>query len=804
MLNLRRLLRNYRHDSRGFAELVPWMILLTPALVLNKDGSLLAVFEMRGVDAEGVPVVEVDHQVRALEHALRSFDERFALWWTVDRRRVAAPIAARFADPVSEHLDQLWCQAFADAAQFANRHTVAVTFAPTGETTGRWTLSRRASFALDAARLDLACTRFEDALRAFTETLPDLGLSRLVDEGLLGLLHDRVAPAGEGQRVCLPDPPCYLDTWLPDNALSVTDDRLRFGHLDQVEIGALAIKGWPGSTWPGALDSLLSTPGELSIVLAFRFEHAERAARRIRDAERHHRNLQKTFTAYLKEAITREESAMVNEGRLRLAADAAEALAYLTAEGGAFGHCALIVLTRGTVATELDVTTREAASRLRRVGYLVLRERLNLLGAFSVSIPGQWAMSPRWHLVANANLADLAPIRSHDAGSARNAHLSQQLGSVQPALARLPTDAQTPLFFDLHVGDVGHAIVLGPSGSGKSVLMNFLLGQSRKYPGSRVIIFDKNYSCRIATLLQGGAHVDVGSEHGEVRLNPLALLRDKGQWEWLAGWLELLLTARGHEMSSDDDRALRIALGLLGAQPPGTWQLCSLVPLLPGQLAEALLPWVGDALLARYFDHSTDTFSLSDFCCIEIGELFRDARLACAFLEYAFHRLELELDGRPAVIYVEEAWFMLGEPRFCARLNDWLRTMRKKNAAVVLATQSLDEIDRSAIFASVVDNIPTRIYLANPHAGAHRRLYLERFALNDVQLARIRDATPKRDYYITQPGRSRMVNCMFPTRLLAALRSDPNAQRIFARHYAARAPGWAFDYLDEAAGPCAP
>jgi type IV secretion system protein TrbE len=836
VLNLRRMLRNHRRAARGFSELVPWMLLVSPQLVLDKDGALLAVFELQGVDAEGALPSEVDRQVRLLEQALRSLDARCAVWWIVDRRRGDAYPEHAYPDPVSAHLDALWGDAYRRAAQYVNRHALAVTYAPPDRAAGLWHglqygrsgssggigrssgatpasdpdatlaqridrrlrgLSRRASFAWTAARIDADCLRFEDLLRALTETLADLGLRRLAAEALLGWLHDRASPASEGQPVRLPDPPCYLDAWLPDNTLTVEADRLCFEHIERVQIAALSVKAWPGATWPGALDSLLRVPGELSLVLALRIEQAEPAAARIRDAERHHRNLQKTFSGYLKEAITREESALIDEGRLRLAEDAGQALAHLSAEGGVFGHCALVVLPRGRSAPELEAVTREAAGRLRRLGFLLVRERLNLLGAFSVSLPGQWALSPRWHFLTTANCADLAPVRSLATGLPWNAHLTRQTGHLQPVLARLPTDAMTPLYFDLHVGDVGHALVLGPSGSGKSVLMNFLIAQSRKHPGAQVFIFDKNHSCRIATLLQGGAHVDIGSEDGAVRLNPLRLLADVARRPWLVNWLELLLTSRGHAMTSDDDRALSEALDLLAAQPAGRWRLRSLVPLLPQRLGEALAAWVGDAPLARHFDHAEDTFSLSAFTCIEIGQLFHTPRLAAAFLDYAFHRIEHALDGRPAILYIEEAWFMLAEPRFCARLNDWLRTLRKKNAAVVLATQSLDEIESSPIFASVVDNIPTRIYLANPNAGAHRRLYLERFALNETQLARIQQAVPKRDYYVTQPGVSRMVSCVFPPRLLAALRSDPQAQQAFLRHYQRRAPRWAFDYLDQ-------
>ena len=801
MLNLRQLLRNHRRTARGFAELVPWMVLLTPRLVLNKDGALLAVFELDGFDAEGTPAAEIDRQVRLLEQALRNCDERCALWWIVDRRRCSPPLPATFAHPVSAHLDALWLRSCSSGALLANRHALAITFDPGARAhlDRRWPWrTRRSAFAWEAAQLDVEAARFEDLLRAITETLSEIALRRLEGAQLLRWLHDRVSPAAEGEPVAMPDPPCYLDAWLPDNTLQVLSDRLRFEHLDAVEIAALAVKAWPGASSPGALDALLRVPAEITLVLAFRFERHERAAARIRDAERHHRNLQKSFAGYVKEAITGEDSAMIDEGRLRLAEDAAQALAHLGAEGGAFGHCALVLLARGRTLPELDEALRAAASALRRIGFLVLRERLNLLGAFTVSLPGQWALSPRWQFVTAATVADLAPLRTLASGSAANAHLGAQTGCAQPALARLPAEGGDAFDFDLHVGDVGHAIVIGPSGCGKSVLMNFLLSQSRKYPGSRVFVFDRNYSCRIPALLQGGAHVDLGAEQAAVRLNPLHVLGDPAQRSWLLHWLELLITARGHAISSDDDRALADALELLAGQPASSWRLRSLLPLLPRRLAGTLAAWVGDAPHARWFDHAHDDLSLCGFTCIEVGRLFHTPRLAAAFLDYAFQRIESALDGTPAFIYVEEAWCVLAEPRFCARLDDWLRTLRKKNAAVILATQSLQEIEASPILASVIDNIPTRIYLANPNAGAHRRLNLERFALNDTQLSRICQAIPKRDCYITQPGRSRMVRCVFPPALLAALRSDPQAQRLFLHHWRSGQPGWAFAYLDAA------
>ena len=139
---------------------------------------------------------------------------------------------------------------------------------------------------------------------------------------------------------------------------------------------------------------------------------------------------------------------------------------------------------------------------------------------------------------------------------------------------------------------------------------------------------------------------------------------------------------------------------------------------------------------------------------------------------------------------------MLEDERFAARVNDWLRTLRKKNALVLMATQSLDEIARSSIFATMVDNIPNRIFLANPNALAHKELYTRKFGLNEAQVNRIRGAIPKLHYYITTPVLSRLVEARFSRKILSVLRSDPRAQQTFDRALG-RGGDWKTNYLEE-------
>ncbi len=139
----------------------------------------------------------------------------------------------------------------------------------------------------------------------------------------------------------------------------------------------------------------------------------------------------------------------------------------------------------------------------------------------------------------------------------------------------------------------------------------------------------------------------------------------------------------------------------------------------------------------------------------------------------------------------------LSVPNMEKKIRDWLKTFAKKNAFIIMATQSLDDLERSDIFSSIIDNMPTRIYLPNPNAMANRDLYKQSFGLNDEQIHRIRTATRKRNYYIVQGDRSRMIDVSFPKEILAILRSNSDAFNTFQKHRSSGHPDWRNNYLEE-------
>lgn len=824
MLKARKIAQNYEASARSYAELVPFMAQIAADMIINKDGSLLVCYRMAGVDQEGLPQPEVDRYANLVEHAFRGFTDRFTVWFTVDRRLISEYPKSKFSNEVAAWIDEHWQHHFKTQGQYQNFLYLSVLYTPPGGAEGfmekvshfvtnegasifaaLWkatltSISKKRMVTFEENQLRAFRADFEEKLATFEQTILDVDLHRLQGSELLGFLHRRASPTSYQASVKIPEIPAYLDSYLPGDQLVNRGDTLRFrGSEGDKYVAAMSLKDWPDWTHPGILDDLLAIPGEMTISQVYRFADNTKARAHIESVEKHNMAMQKSLFGYLKEALTHEESNQVNHGRMLLAQDASDALTEMTSLNRSYGHYNLTVVTFGDSVNGAETTLRVVNQVLQRRGYLTVRETMHLLSAFCGTIPGQWAEIVRWYFVSSANIADLAPVRTLGIGNKTNDYLREQRGDGidQPALTVLSTEFNTPYFFNFHQADLAHTITIGPSRTGKSSFMNFLISQFQKYEPCNTIIFDKDYSCRIPILMQGGDHLDVGlNVDTPVSLNPMHMLGDPASRAWLTSWLEMLLTTKGYQMRSADLDTLKKALDSVAAQPSDMWRLQSLMSFLSRELKEELHPWVAGGAYARFFDNDKDTFDLGNKTCVEMGGL-KNESIATLFIDYAFHCIQKKLDGRPTLIYIEEAWFMLGNEQFAAGIDNWLRTLAKRNAFLIMATQSLQEIANSKIFASIIDNIPNRIFLPNPNAMTHAAMYRDLFQLNDEQIYRIRNAIPKRNYYVVTPRLSRMVDVVLPPEIMAVVRSDARAQKVFTKNQMSGDSDWRNNYLKE-------
>ena len=379
--------------------------------------------------------------------------------------------------------------------------------------------------------------------------------------------------------------------------------------------------------------------------------------------------------------------------------------------------------------------------------------------------------------------------------------------------------SSTPFRLVPHQGDVGHMMIVGPTGAGKSVLLSLLALQFRRYEGAQVFIFDKGRSARAMTLALGGDwyDLDLGGSHA---FQPLSEISDEGSLAAAQNWILALIEQEGVTIIPEVRQAVWSALKSLAEAPRRQRTLTGLTALIQSSaLRQALQPYTLDGPYGVLLDADADSFAASDMACFEMEALMSDRRLAAPVLAHLFERLEARFDGRPTLLILDEAWLFLDHPLFAGRLRDWLKTLRKKNVSVVFATQSLADITSSAIAPALIESAPTRIFLANARAEepGQAKTY-DAFGLNARQTQLIARATPKRDYYLQCPAGNRLFDLELGPVALAFCAAGSKADQVqmdevmdvvgpdgFAAAWlAAKGLDWASDLIaDREAVPCA-
>ena len=381
-----------------------------------------------------------------------------------------------------------------------------------------------------------------------------------------------------------------------------------------------------------------------------------------------------------------------------------------------------------------------------------VREGYGQLPVWFSRLPAQPRKRQVRRVFVSAGLAAcLAPVFGPPRGSARSEHLDRE------ALAVLETPWRTAYHYDLFRGDVGHTLILGATGAGKSFALNFLLVEALKY-GPRVLILDLGGSYRWLTRFIGGHYLELtpgGAESG-LRLQPFALPAGTRTFQFLTGWVLRLLKLGGYEPGGADTSEVRARIEDLYALGPERRTLGVLAGSLPAAMWPALSRWTGGGAWGAYFDNAPDggtDIEFRDWQVIDLAGAAEHADLCEAALSYLLERMRLEIEdpaeaARLKLMVVDEAWRYLADPAVLAYLAEAAKTWRKKNAALILATQSAVDVSGTAAASALLESIPTKLFLANPELPDEVG---DLFRLNASEVARIRELTPKRELYLRRP-----------------------------------------------------
>lgn len=756
-------LKTLRATGPSFADLVPYAGLVDNGVLLLKDGSLMAGWYFAGPDCESATDLERNELARQINAILA----RLGTGWMiqVEAIRIPAggyPAADRsfFADPVTRAIDAERRAHFDLAVgHFESKHALILTYRPAEV--------RKASLikyvysdpgSRKQSHADKVLAFFSDAIREVEQYLANvLSIRRMqtrivVERGgtrtarfdeLLQFV--RFCITGESHPVRLPDVPMYLD-WL------VTAE-LQHGLTPKVEsrfLGVVAIDGLPAQSWPGILNGLDSMPLMYRWSSRFIFLDAEEARAKL---ERTRKKWQQKVRPFL-DQLFQTQSRSVDQDAMMMVAEAEDAIAQASSQLVAYGYYTPVVVLFDNDQDSL----REKAEAVRRLiqseGFGARIESLNATDAFLGSLPGNWYCNIREPLINTSNLADLIPLNSVWAGSSTAPCPFYPSGA--PPLMQVASGS-TPFRLNLHVDDVGHTLIFGPTGSGKSTLLGMIAAQFRRYSGSKVFAFDKGRSLLPLTMAVGGGHYEIGGDAGHLSFCPLYDLNSEADRAWAAEWIETLVVMQGTSCGPDHRNAIVRQLVLMAdAQGRSISDFVSGVQ--NHEIKDALRHYTVDGPMGSLLDAEKDGLSLQDFQCFELEQLMNmGERNLVPVLTYLFRRIEKTLDGSPSLILLDEAWLFLGHPIFREKIREWLKVLRKANCAVVLATQSISDAERSGIIDVLKECCPTKICLPN---GAARepgtREFYERIGFNERQIEIVASAMPKRDYYVATPEGRRL------------------------------------------------
>ncbi|WP_137935842.1 conjugal transfer protein TrbE [Chitinivorax sp. B] len=752
-------LKQFRDRTQGLPDLLNFALMPEDGILQNKDGSLTVSWYFRGEDMDSATHAELAGISARLNGILVGLGNGWMLNCDAIRRPATTyPSGGQFPDLTSWLIDEeRRHQHELEGAHFETTYALSLTYLPPLRTSNKIIEmiyeddGRDDSEAGFAARiLEQFKRQIDDFESALSATLPlrrmrgihrtDAFGKEYIEDELLQYMDFCVS--GQLRPVRLPTIPMYLD--------AVIGAYPFYGgiapRVGDYHIKVVAIDGFPQESYPGILHELDALGYEYRWSTRFIFLDPQQARSVMNGVRRRWQQKQRG----LKDQVFNTSSGAIDLDALEMTEDAQSAIGEAESNMVRFGYYTSCVVLMHTDRDLLLEQAREVRKSLLNLGFGARIEDINAVEAYLGSIPGHGYPNVRRPILHTLNLADLLPITAVWAGAEYNP--CPFYPDRSPPLSYAATTGSTPFRISLHVGDVGHTLMIGKTGGGKSTALNFLLAQHFRYPNAQVFTFDKGYSSYLLVNACGGTYYDIGGEHSDLAFCPLKHIDTPADQAWAAEWIEIMLTLQGVNVTPMLRQMVYQAIIRLTRSPRRT--LTEFVAeLQDDELRQALSHYTLAGPMGSLLDAEEDSLVDGAFQAFEMEHLMNmGEKNVVPVLLYLFRQVEKRMDGRPTLVALDECWLMLAHPLFREKVREWLKTWRKKNALVFLATQELADVMNSPIRDVILASCPTKILLPNPEANENssRPMY-ELIGLNDREIQILAHATVKRHYYYKSP-----------------------------------------------------
>jgi len=728
--------KEFTDGPAGFPSLIPYFEFVDEGVLFNRDGSLLGCFYYCGPDMDSSLGLEEDQLYSQVQSIFQNFGNGWSLH--VDLIRIPSveyPKEHHFNNPTSILIEKHRRDQYErEGAHFENVYAISFCYLPS--------IVERAAPSL-ACHIDV----FNQKLGEFQGNMANkIRIKRMSSPEMMTFLNRCIC--GGSSEVPVPKPSCYLNHYLGAHEFTGGHEPM----IDDNHIGAITLTQFPFESYSGILNVLSALPFEYRFSSRFLFYDPIDALSIVEEYQGKYLGMKYSIGQMIMGAFGKDprlnpdaanRSVLTKIEETRTAQEAVE-LGQVN-----YGYATFVVLIFENDKNECKRKMEAIRDLLNNHWFPCIIERMNALEAYLGSLPGETIKNIRKPFINTQNLANMLPLTDVWTGALHNPCPLYPQNS--PPLFYAATKGTTPFRFNVHVGDVGHTLILGPTGAGKSVLLSHIANSALRYEGAQIYIFDKGHSQFVLTHAVGGQFYDIMGDDDELAFCPLSNLEDLSEQKWACSWIERMVVLQGVAMDPAIRAAIEAAVRDTSKSPSKTLSDFYL-NLQNDQIKEALKPFVQikEGYMSSLLDAQEDGFKKGRFQTFEISNLMGlDNRLSAPVLLYLFHKIQLLLDGRPTYIIIDEGWLIMLNETFMTYWIEFLRTVRKNNACVLLATQSLSDIVNSPYVNFINESCMTKVFLPNPAAReADNKGFYRSFGLNERQIEIISGAVRKKHYYV--------------------------------------------------------
>lgn len=756
MINLSHLLHDYE-ASGSVNSRIQVCGFVDDTTFLTKTRALGVVYKLRGVDYEGADNTTRQDIAHRFERALRLLDEPFTVYGYIIKSRVQPFAAGDCKNPIAAEALQRRVDYLNTQELYSLDLYLVILYEGLQQPRSRLLTNPRKAIR-EWLSTTTAITLLEDDITRAMATLHQRAASfeiqladsikptRLNKHEAYAFLRCLVNYAPHKQHIPLRYD-THIDYFISDS--DVACHSRSHIEVDGYRVKVLTMKEPFSETWAHALEKLYLVPGEWIACLEWQRMSTEKARSDIKTRRRHFFNKRVSLTNYLNTSEKAPESEMlVDTGADMTVQQLGDALKQI--ESHYFGQCSLTFVIYDKDVRSVERSAAEAIKVLAAKDGVFFDESYNVLNAWLAIIPGNKAYNLRRLALLDTNLADLSFLFTLDSGERMNAHLGREAAMV------FETNTRTPYYYNLHYYDVGNTLILGSIGSGKSTLVGVLLTHFQKYDPFTVIFDIGNSYLKMATML-GGSYLELGQPHSATRINPFACEPTSENLEFLHHFVKLLLEEKGAlPLTPAQDRDVYDAIENVFQCEPEQQRLFTAANMMNRALTLRLSKWCEGGRYGYLFDNVVDSLSLQQLQVFEFGAMREYPELLEPLLFYILHRVDREIGNGLTVCVLDEAWRFIQHPVLRAYVQEALKTWRKRNASIILATQSVEDFASADLLRAVIEGCPTKMFLANPSLDKAR--YTELFHLNEMKRDVIASLIPRKQIALETPELFKILN----------------------------------------------